>query len=157
MHREAPQQPEMPPSEPRMWPGKRLRAARESMQMSKEDVARHLHQEVGIITALEEDDYSRLPGHTYVLGYLRSYARLLKLPVNEIVEAVQVERMETASLVPDNIDYDKPTMLEEGGFRWWLYVLILLLSVIVAVWLLYADDPLQVGSTVSRLFFTRSS
>ena len=46
MEREALQQPEMPPAEPRMWPGKRLREAREARQLTREEAARQLHQDV---------------------------------------------------------------------------------------------------------------
>lgn len=127
MEREALQQPEMPPAEPRMWPGKRLQEAREERHLSREEVARQLHQDVSIIQALEEDDYTRLPGQTYVLGYLRSYARLLKLPENEIVAAVQIERAETRDLLPENIDYDRPVRLTSRRHRTWLYVLLILL------------------------------
>ena len=37
--------------------------------------------------ALEDDDYQSLPGATYVRGYLRSYAQLLGLSPDPILEA----------------------------------------------------------------------
>lgn len=129
MEREALQQPEMPPAEPRMWPGRRLREAREARQLSRDEVANQLHQDVQIIQALEEDNYASLPGQTYVLGYLRSYARLLKLPEEEIVAAVQIERSETAELLPENIDYDRPVRLTGQRRFSWLYLLLVLLII----------------------------
>lgn len=151
MEREALNQPEMPPSEPRMWPGKRLREAREAMQMSREEAARHLHQDVAIITALEDDDYARLPGQTYVLGYLRSYARLLKLPQNEIVEAVQVEQVETTDLLPENVDRGKPVMLDTGRSYTWLYILLIILAIALVGWFLLGDDSLDISATMKPL------
>lgn len=129
MEREALQQPEMPPSEPRMSPGKRLREARETKNLTREQVALQLHQEVSTIAALEEDDYARLPGRTYVLGYLRSYARLLQLPENEIIDAVQIDEVESSDLLPGHIDYDKPIRLTSPGTRPLLYVVLGLLIV----------------------------
>ncbi|MFP3873874.1 MAG: helix-turn-helix domain-containing protein [Thiohalophilus sp.] len=129
MEREALQQPEMPPAEPRMWPGKRLREAREARNLSREQVAHQLHQELSTIEALEEDDYARLPGKTYVLGYLRSYARLLQLPENEIIAAVQIDHVETNELLPEHIDYDKPIRLTPRRTRPLFYSVLILLIV----------------------------
>lgn len=136
MENQALHQPETPPSEPRTWPGERLREAREAMQMSLEEAARYLHQDVAIIVALEEDNHEQLPGQTYVLGYLRSYARLLKLPQDEIVGSVQVKQTETVELFPENVDLDKPVLLNEARSRALLYILLIILAIVAISWLL---------------------
>jgi len=141
MEREALQEPEMPPAEPRVWPGKRLQEAREARDLSREDVARQLHQDVGIIQALEEDNYAWLPGQTYVMGYLRSYARLLKLPEDEIVAAVQVEQTETADLLPGNLAKGKPIRLTSPGRRPWFPVLLIVLIIAGLLALLFSFFP----------------
>ncbi len=151
MEQQALHQPEMPPSEPRSWPGERLREAREALQMSREEAARHLHQDVAIIVALEEDDHEQLPGQTYVLGYLRSYARLLKLPQDEIVEAVQIEQTETAELFPENVDLGKPVMLDEARSRALLYILLIILAIAAISWLLLSDDSLKLTGFLRQL------
>lgn len=151
MEREASKQPEMPPAEPRMWPGKRLREAREARQLTREEAARQLHQEVSIIQALEEDDYASLPGQTYVLGYLRSYARLLKLPENEIVAAVQIDQAETSELLPENIDYNKPVRLGTRGHRTWLYLVLIVLILAGLAGLFFSIPlPFDLGLLSSR-------
>ncbi len=66
-------------------PGSRLAQAREDRALSIEEVARALRLSARHIQALEADDYENLPGPTYVRGYLRSYAQLLDLPVEEII------------------------------------------------------------------------
>jgi len=68
-------------------PGKSLAQARTDLGLSREDVARQLHLKVLLIIALENDDYELLPGATYVRGYLRSYAQLLGLSAEPILEA----------------------------------------------------------------------
>lgn len=141
MEREALQEPEMPPVEPRVWPGKRLKSEREARNLSREEVARQLHQDVSIIKALEEDNYAWLPGQTYVLGYLRSYARLLKLPEDEIVAAVQIERGETAELLPENIELDHPIPLGKRSRGTWVYVILILL-LLAALGVLFLAIPL---------------
>lgn len=68
-------------------PGKSLGQARADLGLSREDVARQLHLKPQHIVALEDDDYQSLPGATYVRGYLRSYAQLLGLSAEPILEA----------------------------------------------------------------------
>lgn len=68
-------------------PGKRLYEARMRAQLSAEQVAEMLHLSTHQIAALERDEFDRLPGPTYVRGYLRNYAQLLGLPSDEIVQS----------------------------------------------------------------------
>ncbi|MBI5613115.1 MAG: helix-turn-helix domain-containing protein [Gammaproteobacteria bacterium] len=68
-------------------PGRSLGQARTDLGLSREDVARQLHLKPQHIVALEDDDYQSLPGATYVRGYLRSYAQLLGLSPEPILEA----------------------------------------------------------------------
>lgn len=68
-------------------PGKRLYEARVRAQLSAEQVAEMLHLSTHQIAALERDEFDRLPGPTYVRGYLRNYAQLLGLPSDEIVQS----------------------------------------------------------------------
>lgn len=85
-------------------PGRRLREAREATQMSREEVAHHLHLDPQIVTALETDNYEKLPSPIYICGYLRSYARLVKLPEAEIVNAYSKGQEINASLIPENVN-----------------------------------------------------
>ena len=59
--------------------GQLLRAARLVRGMSVEDVARQLRLSVRQITALEEDDYSKLSGGTFLRGFVRNYAKLVQV------------------------------------------------------------------------------
>ncbi len=68
-------------------PGRRLHEARVKARLSPEQVAELLHLSTQQIEAIENDDYEKLPGPTYVRGYLRSYSQLLGLPVREIVDS----------------------------------------------------------------------
>ncbi len=74
-------------SAPKSGPGCLLRQARLDLRLAPEDVAQILHLSSKQITALEADDYLHLPGPTYIRGYLRSYAQLLGLAPEKVVEA----------------------------------------------------------------------
>lgn len=74
-------------SAPRTGPGHLLQQARLELRLAPEDVAQILHLSSKQIIALENDDYKTLSGPTYVRGYLRSYAQLLGLSPEKVVEA----------------------------------------------------------------------
>lgn len=67
-------------------PGAVLRQAREERRLSIDAVAHELRLSPRLITALEEDAYDRLPGPTYVRGYLRNYAQFLKVPAQRLID-----------------------------------------------------------------------
>lgn len=68
-------------------PGNVLHQARSELRLQVEEVARMLNLSPSHITALENDDYESLFGPTYVRGYLRSYAQLLGLSPEKIIES----------------------------------------------------------------------
>jgi len=74
-----------PPASPSASAGQRLAAARAEWGLSVGEVAKYLNLNVATVEALEEQAYDRLPGLTFVKGYLRAYARLLKLDYEEII------------------------------------------------------------------------
>jgi len=75
-----------PPADAVVNIGHRLMQARLARQLTIEEVAGQLHLQARHLDALEQQDLSRLPGPSYICGYLRSYAKFLHLPSNEIVE-----------------------------------------------------------------------
>ena len=78
--------------------GELLSAARISWDLTVEDVALNLNLGTDAIRAIEENDYEKLPGHTFVKGYIRSYAKLLKLDEAEVLNAIELTES-----VPDTI------------------------------------------------------
>lgn len=68
-------------------PGAQLAQVRADLHLTHEDVAAKLHLAPRQIKALEQDDYSSLPGATYVRGYLKSYALLLGISPEPILES----------------------------------------------------------------------
>jgi len=68
-------------------PGAQLAQVRADLHLTHEDVAAKLHLAPRQIKALEQDDYTSLPGATYVRGYLKSYALLLGISPEPILES----------------------------------------------------------------------
>lgn len=59
--------------------GHLLRNARLAKKLSMEDVARQLRLSVQQIDAIEKEDYEKLPGRTFLRGFIRNYANLVQL------------------------------------------------------------------------------
>ncbi|WP_440997302.1 RodZ domain-containing protein [Arhodomonas sp. SL1] len=70
-----------------LGPGRRLRLARERRELAVGAVADALHLQRRIVEAIEADRYDELPPVTFTRGYLRSYARLVEVPEEEILRA----------------------------------------------------------------------
>lgn len=83
-------------SRPEVSVGLVLRQARESRQMSVADVAQLLKISYRQVDALESDNWDALPGQTFVLGFIRNYARLLHLDATPLLQQIK------AAQTPDN-------------------------------------------------------
>lgn len=117
-------------------PGERLKSAREENHLSREEVAHHLHLDVKLIVALEENDYEKLPSPSYICGYLRSYARLLKLPESEIVNCYSQGEEISSALLPENVDIVPRRQPSSTSFMPIILLLLVVSGLFAAVWAL---------------------
>ena len=67
-------------------PGAQLSAARQREGLTVEQVASQLNLAPRQVAALEADDYAALPGMVIVRGFLRSYAKLLRIDPVPLLE-----------------------------------------------------------------------
>lgn len=65
--------------------GATLKAAREAAGLSVDAVAHQLKLAPRQVKALEDDDYQRLPGRTFVRGFARNYARFVQLDADSVL------------------------------------------------------------------------
>ncbi len=118
--------------------GARLREARESRGLSIDQVEDDLRVRRAILEALEEDRYGDLPAMAYTRGIVRSYAKYLGLPGDEILHQLEVETGTRPASVPQEI-LDEPLFPVETTQSPWLRVLfIVLAALVVTVGALYA-------------------
>ena len=126
-------------------PGLLLAAAREGCALSVADVARQLKLSPWQVEALEADDYRRLPGVVFVRGFIRNYARLVKLDAASLLAGVE-QRLppvaRAAPKAPPSANIPFPTGRE---FHWRRYAIAaLLLLVPVVIFELYRDDAVEI-------------
>jgi cytoskeleton protein RodZ len=100
--------------------GASLAAAREEMNLSVADVARHLKLSPAQVEALEEGAYERLPGRVFVRGFLRNYAKLLGVDPLPLLRRIEHE-MPQPKVVAEAPQAPEAVMPTGEHSRWPLY------------------------------------
>ena len=59
--------------------GDKLRSAREAKGLSIEDIEKATKIQSRYLTAIEDDDFDKLPGDFYVRAFIRQYAQVVGL------------------------------------------------------------------------------
>ena len=117
--------------------GALLKQARERNGLTREAVAAQLNLLLSQVVALEENDFARFPGETFVRGHLRSYARLLKIDGSELLRVyggVALPSANRAPQVPVQVQW-RPVSLEHKTSRWRRYSgLAATVLILVALW-----------------------
>ena len=88
-------------ADPPRGPGQRLRQARLRRGLELRQVAREMRLTVERVQAIEEDDYAALPDPVFVIGYLKTYARLMDLNPEALVAAYRT--LQARSPVPPKL------------------------------------------------------
>jgi cytoskeleton protein RodZ len=88
-----------PDTAPVPSPGQLFKQKRRENGLAIEDVADHLLLSVTQVKALEKDDYEKLPGATYIMGYWRSYAGLLRIDASESINFHKIKLDTTSSAI----------------------------------------------------------
>jgi cytoskeleton protein RodZ len=117
--------------------GQRLREARERQGLSVDDVVAKIKLAPRQIVALEADDFKSLPETAFVRGFVRSYAKLLQIDAQSLLEALP-----GAKVVPVQVDplhVESPFPSEKTARRQNLNLLIAALLIAIglagfAVW-----------------------
>jgi cytoskeleton protein RodZ len=82
---------EQPAADNHGVPGRTLAAQREAMGWTVEQVADQLKLAVRQVVALEAGDYASLPGPAVVRGFVRAYAKIVKLDAAPLVALIALD------------------------------------------------------------------
>ena len=102
--------------------GCQLREGRERMGMSVEDVVAKIKLAPRQILAMEADDFQALPETTFLRGFVRSYAKLLQLDVQPLLDALPGSKV--AKMSVEQLPVDAPFPSERTARRQNLNLLI---------------------------------
>lgn len=130
-------------------PGATLRAAREAHGLSLGDVSQVLKFGVRQIEALENDDFSSLQGTTFIRGFVRSYARYLRIDEQPLLAAIENQAPATVPEVRgvESMDAEMPMTGPDSGKRlYWLAVIVVVLGAVA--WFAWQGQPPVVRDVV---------
>ena len=121
--------------------GALLRVARESAGMSIDVVAQHLKLAPRQVKALEDGDYTHLPGKTFVRGFVRNYARLVHLDPERVLRALPAgataPALEAPTLQPTAQTIGELPTTDHSKTSWARWAIPSILAAIVAVAAVY--------------------
>lgn len=80
-------------------PGRLLARLRAERKVTVADVAQRLKYAVRQIEALEAEEFSRLPGTTFVRGMIRGYAKLLEIDAEPLLKSLDARQIPGAATV----------------------------------------------------------
>lgn len=131
-----------PPASERV--GRHLQATRVAAGMSIEDVANSIKFSLRQIEALEADRYDDLPGMTIVRGFVRSYAKLLKLDATEMLALLESAAPPLLAEVrpPDNMGIaETPGARPSLGGLMSVAIVIVLAAAFLGLWHFFGPKP----------------
>lgn len=128
-------------------PGDKLQAARISSGLTIDEVANRMHLSVAILSCLEENNFDEITAPIFVKGYLRSYARIVRIDEKEIIQ--QYTRYYTEVDPPiSSTSNTSPEINAEGNhIKWITRLVILALVILLTAW--WWDRYQQPAETLS--------
>lgn len=131
-----------PESVERIMPGAQLAAQREMLGWSIEQVSEQLKLAPRQVLAIEQDNYEALPGLAVTRGFIRAYAKLLKLEVAPLLALMTQDVIAVTAAVP--LRRALPTTFSETRLpmlgnrremmtRWNVGVAVLILLLLIAL------------------------
>jgi len=130
--------------------GALLRVAREATGMSIDAVAQNLKLAPRQVKALEEGDYAHLPGRTFIRGFVRNYARLVRLDPERVLGALpggaSAPALEAPTLTPTAHTMGELPTTDNAKTSWARWAIPAVLAAIVAAaalyeWMRPASEP----------------
>ena len=130
-------------------PGRQLAAARERCGLNISDIAHQLKLSPSQVEAMEADDYQRLPGAVFVRGFIRNYARLVKLDPAGLLVATNQRSPGTTLLPESELPHLVNTPFPAGReLSWHKYAIGTLLALALLVtYEFYRDDAADISVT----------
>lgn len=130
------------PQENAPSPGTMLKARRETLGLSQQDVADKLFLKARQINDLECDVIEEKSSVTFTKGYVRNYAKQLNMNAQEVIEAF--ERFHNQTSVPSSEklqSFSKRVAKQTHDDRWMMVTYIILLLIIAGVVAWWYQQP----------------
>ncbi len=90
--------------------GEKLREARESKGLTLQEISEQTKIRLVYLQAIENGDFDKLPGKVYVKGFIRSYATMVEIDPNEVLQPYR-------ELIEQQVDEEEPDLSEVTVIR----------------------------------------
>lgn len=136
---------------PALSPGRTLRHTRERLGLSVTDVANQIKFATRQIDALEADDFQQLQGATFLRGFVRSYAKILQLDAQPLLEQLPLDKSVQQQLTPASVKMPFPAMLPSRRQNLiWSGAAILLAVILVGFGLWHSSTPRSLSEMAQK-------
>lgn len=133
--------------------GQVLQQERARRGITLEQAAQHLHLKLEILQSIEADQPDKNVIPTFMRGYLRSYARYLKIPEQQLLSRFeQAHQVKSAPVkVMKTFSNRQARQQTEKRLMWLTYFIVAVLLASLAVWLWQGAREFSAGNSVSTM------
>ncbi len=131
-------------------PGEMLQKLREELGYSREKVSESLYITSHYVKALEDDNYSKLPGHTFIKGYYKAYAEFIGADSEEVVNCY-LSYLEN-STKQDSQDAEADEIKNRNKSILWFSVVIVLIGIIAGgFWMISNANAMPLPAVLEEI------
>lgn len=125
--------------------GNLLRSEREKRGLSIKEIEAAISIRALYINAIEEDNYTVIPGEVYLKGFIRNYANYLGLDGQQMVNSYRQSQLPPSvideNILPETADIvmEKPEKSKSNSSKW-LMISLLIVSLIGSAWWVFGNS-----------------
>jgi len=121
-----------------------LKEAREKAGLSIADAAQSLLIPEDIVSAIENSQIEKLPGATFVVGYIRSYARILNVSADDVIDSYN-KILPVGDQIPSTPFV--PAEQKEAGNKTAVVMIVSIILLLIMAWWFQTDSVIDTKKT----------
>ncbi|NQZ12459.1 MAG: DUF4115 domain-containing protein [Algicola sp.] len=116
-------------------PGVLLKEARVSLQLTPADIAKRLNLKDTLIEDIERNEFDDMPSITFARGYLKAYAKLVRVSESDVLEAYEyLSSAEQQQLEMQSFSHRSSQLALDKWLKIFSYLVIVVIIVLAVVW-----------------------
>lgn len=139
--------------EQELWPspGKMLKSLREDLGYSPEKVSESIYITAHYVKALEDDNYEKLPGHTFIKGYYKAYAEFLGADIEHVLNCY-VNYLENSSQQDTQEAQADEIKNRNKSILWVSAGVVLLVLIAAGIWMMSSANALSDPAVSEKIY-----
>ncbi len=115
-------------------PGQILRAHREKLGLSSQDIAQRIRLDIKLVEGIEKDHNKGMPAATYVRGYLRSYAKIVGADADHLISLYDTDSSSSLPKILPDVKPPTQASSDDKPVKIFTYLLTLGLVLLSLIW-----------------------